>query len=760
MVTTHNLGFPRIGTQRELKWASEAYWRGELTQADYLAQADNIHRQNTQQQIASGLDYVPLGDFSLYDQVLDTSFWLGNLPARSGQGVSINNYFRAARGRSACGDGCIAGEMTKWFDTNYHYIVPEFTAHTEFALHLDFWRRHFDAAGDHINKSKPVILGPLSYLWLGKTKDGSEKLHLLERLLPVYRELLAALAAQGFTWVQIDEPILALDLPAEWLNAFEQAYHRLQTAGIKSLLTVYFGPLLDNLRIAMALPVAGVHLDMVRGKAELTAALDLLAGHKILSLGVIDGRNIWRSDLTHLLDWLEPVAGRLKERLWLAPSCSLLHVPVDLGAEQQLSAELKSWLSFARQKLTELDILKAGLNLGRAAIEVQLNENKNACAARSQSAFIHKAHIKSAVINCVQRGVDRPVAFTKRAALQKKKLQLPLFPTTSIGSFPQTQDLRAARKAFKAGHINTEQYNACIAEQIVKAIKIQEELDMDVLVHGEAERNDMVEYFAEFLDGICFSEFGWVQSYGSRCVKPPIIFGDIERKCPMTVFWSQFAASKTNKPMKGMLTGPITLLQWSFVRDDQPRAQTALQLALALRSEVEDLERAGITIIQVDEPALREGLPLRKAQWNEYLNWAVQAFKLCVSTVAEDTQIHTHMCYAEFNDILPAIAAMDADVITIETSRSDMELLSGFGEFSYPNAIGPGVYDIHSPNLPSQAHMENLLRKALETIPPERLWVNPDCGLKTRAWPETLAALQTMVAAAKQLRAECAHEFV
>jgi 5-methyltetrahydropteroyltriglutamate--homocysteine methyltransferase len=646
--------------------------------------------------------------------------------------------------------------MTKWFDTNYHYIVPEFTAHTQFNLNVQFWRRHFAAAQSHINKSKPVILGPLSYLWLGKSKDGSEKLNLLERLIPAYRDLLGEFAAQGFGWVQIDEPILALDLPDEWLNAFEQTYHRLQTAGIKSLLTVYFGALQGNLRTALALPVAGIHLDMLRGKEDLTAALDLLPGHKILSLGVIDGRNIWRRDLTELLDWLEPISKRLNERLWLAPSCSLLHVPVDLSCEEQLPAEIKNWLSFAAQKLADLNTLKVALNQGRAAVAGALAENKRAIIQRKQSTIVHKQNVKHALSNILRQGVDRPAPYAVRSVAQQSKLQLPLFPTTSIGSFPQTQEIRAARKAFKSGAISGEQYNSCIAEQIVKAINIQEELGIDVLVHGEAERNDMVEYFAEFLDGICFSEFGWVQSYGSRCVKPPIIYGDIERKCPMTVFWSQFAASKTNKPMKGMLTGPITLLQWSFVRDDQPRAQTALQLALALRSEVEDLERAGITIIQVDEPALREGLPLRKAYWDEYLDWAVQAFKLCVSSVASDTQIHTHMCYAEFNDILPAIAALDADVITIETSRSDMELLSAFREFAYPNAIGPGVYDIHSPNLPKQAHMENLLRKALETIPPERLWVNPDCGLKTRAWPETLAALQTMVAAAKQLRSECA----
>ncbi|MEY4590699.1 MAG: hypothetical protein RL497_2775, partial [Pseudomonadota bacterium] len=705
-------------------------------------------------------------DFSFYDHVLDTSLWLGHLPSRSGQsdsqGAILDNYFRAARGRSACGHSCFAGEMTKWFDTNYHYIVPEFSAQSTFNLCDEFWRLQLETAKKIATPLKPVILGPLTYLWLGKSKDGSNRLDLLEKIIPVYRDLLGEFAASGIEWVQIDEPILALDLPEDWQNAFEQAYHRLQTPGIKSLLTVYFGPLHANLRTALALPVAGVHLDMVRGKQELTAALDLLPAHKILSLGVIDGRSIWRSDLNELLDWLEPVAARLKERLWLAPSCSLLHVPVDLALEQRLPADIKNWLSFAKQKLEELNTLKIALTQGRSAAAAALDECRQALDARKNSSRVHKPQVHAALSKLAGSALDRPVAFNEREQLQKQKYQLPLFPTTSIGSFPQTAEIRAARKAFKSGQITQNQYDAVISEQISQAIKIQEDLDIDVLVHGEAERNDMVEYFAEFLDGFCFSEFGWVQSYGSRCVKPPIIYGDIERISPMTLRWSEFAASQTKKPVKGMLTGPITLLQWSFVRNDQPRAQTALQLALALRAEINDLERAGISIIQVDEPALREGLPLRKAHWDEYLNWAVRAFKACVSEVASDTQIHTHMCYAEFNDILPAIAALDADVITIETSRSDMELLNAFGrsgglgEFVYPNAIGPGVYDIHSPNLPTQIQIETLLHKALETIPAERLWVNPDCGLKTRAWPETLAALSTMVAAAKALRLACA----
>lgn len=754
MVTTHNFGFPRIGAARELKWTCEAYWRGEINSATFFNCAQTIHNNNLQLQQASRLDFLPLGDFSYYDQVLDTSFWLGNLPARAGTESNLDNYFRAARGKTRCGECCAAGEMTKWFDTNYHYLVPEFTADTQFSLQVQFWAQQWGR--ENPGQYKPVILGPLSYLWLGKSKDGSDRLALLERLIPVYRDLLGEFAARGFAWVQIDEPILALDLPENWLLALEQAYYRLQTPGIKTLLAVYFGPLKENLRAALSLPVAGIHLDMVRGKEDLGQALDLLPVHKVLSLGVIDGRNIWRADLTAILAWLEPVAARLKERLWLAPSCSLLHVPLDVDCETQLPGEIKNWLSFAKQKLTELNTLKLAINHGRASVAGELQDNKTALLSRIASGFVHKPQINSDLDGVLRAGVERALPYAQRAQLQQKTFNLPLFPTTTIGSFPQTSEIRSARKAFKEGQISAAQYDECIAQEIDQAIRVQEDLGIDVLVHGEAERNDMVEYFAQYLDGICFSEFGWVQSYGSRCVKPPIIFGDIERRGPMTVRWSQYAANKTQKPMKGMLTGPITLLQWSFVRDDQPRSQTALQLALALRAEIQDLEHAGIGIIQVDEPALREGLPLRQAQWDDYLNWAVKAFKLSVSGVGNATQIHTHMCYAEFNDILPAIAALDADVITIETSRSDMELLHGFGEFVYPNAIGPGVYDIHSPNLPTQNQIELLLHKALEFIPAERLWVNPDCGLKTRAWPETIAALQTMVAAANKLRAQIA----
>lgn len=766
MVTTHNLGFPRVGANRELKWANESYWRGDTKQQDYLKAAQRIQQHNLLEQKAAGLNYLPLGDFSLYDHVLDTSLWLGHLPLRSTQGGTegaslqntiVDNYFRAARGRSTCEHSCFAGEMTKWFDTNYHYIVPEFSVESTFALCDELWRLQLETAKKISAPLKPVILGPLTYLWLGKSKDSSDRLALLEKIIPVYRDLLGEFAASGIEWVQIDEPILALDLPSEWLCAFEQAYHRLQTPGVKSLLAVYFGPLQNNLRTALALPVAGVHLDMVRGRNELTAALDLLPAHKILSLGVIDGRNIWRSDLTAILDWLEPVAARLKERLWLAPSCSLLHVPVDLELEHNLPADIKSWLSFAKQKLTELNTLKIALTQGRDMVTAELAECTQALNGRKNSSSVFKPHVNQAVNKIQGSTLERSLAFSEREKLQQQKYQLPLFPTTSIGSFPQTMEIRAARKAFKGGQITLAQYDAVIGEHITQAIKIQEELDIDVLVHGEAERNDMVEYFAEFLAGFCFSDFGWVQSYGSRCVKPPIIYGDIERLAPMTLRWSEFAASITAKPIKGMLTGPITLLQWSFVRNDQPRSHTAVQLALALRAEIHDLEHSGITIIQVDEPALREGLPLRRENWNEYLNWAVRAFKICVSNVANDTQIHTHMCYAEFNDILPSIAALDADVITIETSRSDMEILNAFGDFLYPNAIGPGVYDIHSPNLPTQTQIENLVHKALETIPATRLWINPDCGLKTRTWPETLAALQTMMGAAKALRLEFAN---
>ncbi|WP_280938769.1 5-methyltetrahydropteroyltriglutamate--homocysteine S-methyltransferase [Meiothermus taiwanensis] len=641
--------------------------------------------------------------------------------------------------------------MTKWFDTNYHYLVPEFLPETEFALRSERLFREIEEARALGHPIKVVLLGPLTFLWLGKEKaPGFSRLELLERLLPVYEALLARLRDEGVAWVQLDEPILGLDLSPEWRVAFAPAYRRLGAAGIPILLATYFSPLMENLELACELPVAGLHIDAVRAREEALPAAERLPSERVLSLGIVDGRNVWRTDLEAALALLRPVLARRKE-LWLAPSASLLHVPYSLEKETQLDPELRSWLAFAQEKLGELKTLQQAL-LGDPAAEPALAEARRALASRQTSPRVHNPAVAERLKNLPPDADRRRSPFQVRRALQRARFDLPLLPTTTIGSFPQTPGIRAPRAAYKRGKLSWEEYEAAMKREIAHAIAVQEELGLDVLVHGEAERNDMVEYFAEQLEGFCFTENGWVQSYGSRCVKPPIVYGDVARPRPMTVSWATYAQSLTQKPVKGMLTGPVTLLQWSFVRDDQPRFLTAYQIALAIRDEVQDLERAGIGIIQIDEPALREGLPLRRAQQEEYLEWATRAFRLAASGVADETQIHTHMCYSEFNDILPQIAAMDADVITIEASRSDMELLAGFGKFRYPNEIGPGVYDVHSPRVPSVEEIVRLIQKALAVIPAENLWVNPDCGLKTRGWPETQAALRNMVEAAHQAR--------
>jgi 5-methyltetrahydropteroyltriglutamate--homocysteine methyltransferase len=760
MVTTHNLGFPRIGPKRELKFALESYWKGQLSRNELNAQGEQLRKCHWQNQ--SSLDFVPVGDFSFYDQVLDMSFMLGNLPerARDFHGEALDNYFRVARGRSvqnnddhaACCGGIAAGEMTKWFDTNYHYIVPEFTAMTEFKLDASRLLAQLDEAKAQGVKAKPVIIGPITYLWVGKTKDGSDRLALLERLLPVYAELLDQLAKQGVEWVQIDEPVLVTELDPDWRHALNLAYHHLKASRVKLLLASYFGQFQDNLYLASTLPVAGLHLDAVNARDEITPILNLLPAHKVLSLGVINGRNIWKTDLNAALDWLQPIAERLGERLWIAPSCSLLHVPVDLANEENLDIEIKSWLAFALQKLDELKVLGAALNQGRNSVKAELAANQAAINARRTSPRVNNPAVKAALADITPVLGQRKSPYSVRAKKQATLLNLPAYPTTTIGSFPQTAEIRLARKQFKTGQLDEEKYKTAMRAEIAHSVREQEELGLDVLVHGEAERNDMVEYFGEQLDGYTFSQFGWVQSYGSRCVKPPILFGDISRPKAMTVEWIKYAQSLTSKPMKGMLTGPVTILNWSFVRDDQLRSISCYQLALAIREEVLDLEKAGIQIIQIDEAALREGLPLRKSQWKQYLDWAVESFRITANGVHDETQIHTHMCYSEFNDIIAAIADMDADVITIETSRSDMELIDVFNNFKYPNDIGPGVYDIHTPNIPSQEHILQLMKKAAERIPAERLWVNPDCGLKTRQWVEVIPALKNMVAVARQLR--------
>ncbi len=752
---THILGFPRIGSKRELKFAQESFWKGKTSEEELLISGKQLRAANWNHQ--EFLDMVPVGDFSFYDHVLDMSFTLGNIPKRAQKttGSELDKFFRVARGRSVNDNddqSIHAGEMTKWFDTNYHYIVPEFYAGTEFSLNPQRIIEQLIEAREVGVNAKPVIVGPITYLWLGKEKDESNKKDLLDRILPVYKELLDLLAADGVEWVQIDEPILVTEIDSQWQEMFKTAYDLLSQSEIKILLATYFGKLQENLPVVMSLPVDAFHIDAVRGRAEVKTVIDQLPKDKQLSLGVIDGRNIWKTDLVKLLNWLEPIAEKLGDRLWIAPSCSLLHVPVDLALEEKMDEEIKSWLAYAMQKLEELKVISLALKYGRGTVKKELNENYTSILRRRKSTRVNNQDVQRRLLEVLPYMLRRESTYKKRAEVQKAKFQLPKYPTTTIGSFPQTKEIRSTRLKFKKGELDTESYEKKMKYEIESVVKIQEELDLDVLVHGEAERNDMVEYFGEHLDGYIFSEFGWVQSYGSRCVKPPIIYGDISRPAPITVDWITYAQSLTNKPMKGMLTGPVTILNWSFVRDDIPRSVICNQIALAIRDEVLDLEKAGIHIIQIDEAALREGIPLRKSEWDHYLNWAVEAFKITANGVSDSTQIHTHMCYSEFNDIISSIADMDADVITIETSRSDMELLDVFDKFSYPNEIGPGVYDIHSPNIPTVDYMVNLMKKAAERIPAERLWVNPDCGLKTRAWPETLSSLKNMVEAANCLR--------
>ena len=762
MAVAHNLGFPRIGADRELKKALEAYWKGELDEQGLRQVGRQLRAQHWQAQADAGIQLLPVGDFAWYDQVLTHSLMFGVVPQRfrpaDGQ-PTLDTLFAMARGvtNSCCGGGQ-AQEMTKWFDTNYHYLVPEFSADQEFQLSWSQLFEEVEEAQALGHTIKPVLVGPLTYLWLGKLKGEAaehfDKLELLERLLPVYGEVLDRLAAQDVEWVQIDEPILALDLPQDWKNAFERAYNLLQRAPLKKLVATYFGGLEDNLSLAAALPVDGLHIDLVRAPEQYPLILDWLPTYKVLSLGLVNGRNVWRCDLDKALEVARHAAERLGDRLWLAPSCSLLHSPVDLEREDRLDHELKGWLAFAVQKCAEVATLARAINEPtNEDVVVELARSRAVQAARQHSPRIHKPQVQARLNAIEPQDSQRTSVFAARIEQQRARLDLPAFPTTTIGSFPQTPAIRLARQAYKQGRLSLGDYTEAMQAEIRHAVAVQEQIGLDVLVHGEAERNDMVEYFAEQLEGYVFTRFGWVQSYGSRCVKPAIIYGDLSRPRPMTVDWIRYAQQQTDRIMKGMLTGPVTMLMWSFAREDVPREVQARQLALAIRDEVCDLEAAGIRIIQIDEAAFREGLPLRREQWRHYLDWAVEAFRLCASGVRDETQIHTHMCYSEFNDVIESIAAMDADVITIETSRSQMELLEAFRAFDYPNDIGPGVYDIHSPRVPDTAEMVQLLEKAAECIPAERLWVNPDCGLKTRGWPETEAALVNMVAAARQLRA-------
>ncbi|WP_460143372.1 5-methyltetrahydropteroyltriglutamate--homocysteine S-methyltransferase [Pseudomonas sp. S3_B08] len=762
MALAHSLGFPRIGRDRELKKAQEAFWKGELHEAGLRDVGRELRKVHWDLQKNAGIDLLPVGDFAWYDQVLTHSLMFGVIPERfrphDGK-ATLHTLFSMARGVSntCCSEGH-AQEMTKWFDTNYHYLVPEFSADQQFQLGWEQLFEETEEARVLGHNVKPVIIGPLTYLWLGKTKGTDfDKLDLLDRLLPLYGQIFARLAALGVEWVQIDEPILVLDLPQDWKNAFERAYNQIQRDPLKKLLATYFGGLEENLGLAANLPVDGLHIDLVRAPDQYPTILDRLPAYKVLSLGVVNGRNVWRCDLQNALATLRHAHERLGDRLWVAPSCSLLHSPVDLGREDQLDAELKSWLAFAVQKCEEVAVLAQAVSEPEAPKVLRaLAQSRSVQTSRAASPRIHKPAVQARVAAITAKDAQRQSPFAQRIAKQRGKLDLPLFPTTTIGSFPQTAAIRLARQAYKQGKLSAADYTDAMHTEIRHAVEIQERLGLDVLVHGEAERNDMVEYFAEQLDGYAFTRFGWVQSYGSRCVKPAVIFGDLSRPQAMTVEWIRYAQGLTDKVMKGMLTGPVTMLMWSFPREDVSREVQAQQLALAIRDEVNDLEAAGIKIVQIDEAAFREGLPLRRAQWPAYLHWASEAFRLCASGVRDETQIHTHMCYSEFNDVIESIAAMDADVITIETSRSDMELLEAFEAFAYPNDIGPGVYDIHSPRIPDVSEMVGLLRKAAQRIPVERLWVNPDCGLKTRGWPETEAALVHMVSAARQLRKEWA----
>ncbi|MGQ3677101.1 5-methyltetrahydropteroyltriglutamate--homocysteine S-methyltransferase [Tenacibaculum discolor] len=758
---THILGYPRIGSNRELKKACEQYWSGKTSLQELLETGRNICQQNWKTQQEAGIDLIPCNDFSYYDQVLDMTLTVGAIPKRYNEvalktsNSELDLYFAMARGYQKDKLDITAMEMTKWFDTNYHYIVPEFYKNQEFELFSNKIINEFVGAKQAGINAKPVIIGLVSYLLLGKEKEeGFDKLDLALKLLPVYIKILQELQVQGAEWIQFDEPFLALDLSEKAKETYQFIYNEIRKKfpKLKFIVTTYFEGLKDNLSLANTLPIDTLHIDLVRCEEQLDDVLNTLPEDKTLSLGIVDGRNIWKNDFEKSLQLIQKATDKLRsDRVFIAPSCSLLHSPCDLDLETSLDNQIKEWFAFAKQKLTEVSLLKKlSQSTSDEPVLNAFEENKKAIASRKSSTLIHHNDVKQRVDAVTELDSQRKNDFSVRKKAQEKVLNLPLFPTTTIGSFPQTKEVRSWRAQYKKGSLSSEEYKYLLKKETQKTIQWQEKIGLDVLVHGEYERNDMVEYFGEQLAGVTFTQKGWVQSYGSRCVKPPIIYGDVYRPHPMTVYWSQYAQSLTDKWVKGMLTGPVTILQWSFVRDDQPRSVTCKQIALAIRDEVADLEKAGIRIIQIDEPAIREGLPLRKSGWENYLKWAVEAFKISSCGVDDSTQIHTHMCYSEFNDIIQNIADMDADVITIECSRSQMELLNAFADFKYPNEIGPGVYDIHSPRVPSKEEMIELLHKAQKVIPASLLWVNPDCGLKTRHWDETEKALLAMVSAAKE----------
>ncbi|NRF25749.1 5-methyltetrahydropteroyltriglutamate--homocysteine S-methyltransferase [Vibrio coralliilyticus] len=759
MTTTHILGYPRIGEKRELKFALEKYWRGEIEQAELKAVGAELRNKNWQTQSDADLSFVTAGDFAWYDHVLTTTLLLGHVPKRHRDGFpDLDTLFKVGRGQSqvSCDcNGSAASDMTKWFNTNYHYIVPEFSEEDSFDVS---WPQLFEEVSEATKAGhnvKPVLLGPISYLYLGKeVNEGFDRLTLLPRLLTAYQNILSKLSKQGVEWVQIDEPVLSLELEKPWLTSFKLAYQVIRS-DIKVLLTTYFDSVDDTLDKIVELDVDGLHIDLAAAPQQLSTVVSRLPKEWILSAGVVNGRNVWRADLSTQLELLQPVKQQLGDRLWVASSCSLLHSPVDLELEPALSEEVRSWFAFAKQKVHEVALLGKALDGNQQAIQ-ECVVYSAPIEARETATHVNKPQVQERLNQITKSLAERSAPYEERAEYQSAVLGLPLFPTTTIGSFPQTHEIRVQRSAYRTGQLSDSEYVAALKGHIEDAVKRQEALDLDVLVHGEAERNDMVEYFAENLAGFQTTKFGWVQSYGSRCVKPAIVVADIEREKPITVEWSTYAQSLTSKKMKGMLTGPVTILCWTFPREDISRKEITNQLALALRDEVSDLQDAGINIIQIDEPAIREGLPLKKRDHAEYLEWAVDAFKISAASAKPETQIHTHMCYSEFNEIIDSVAALDADVITIETSRSNMELLKAFEEFNYPNEIGPGVYDIHSPNIPSEEWIEGLINKAAEKIPAKRLWVNPDCGLKTRNWAETEASLANMVSAAKKLRKEFA----
>ena len=749
MTIASNLGFPPLGAARELKRATEGYWSGKVALDQLLETGAELRRRHWALQRDVGIDRIPVNDFSFYDRMLDTCALVGAVPPRygwSGKEVDLDTYFAMARGSQRKSRDVTAMEMTKWFDTNYHYIVPELERGQSFQLSSHKPVVEFQEAKALGIDATPVLIGPVTFLLLAKAKgDVFDRLSLLDSLLPVYTEVLSELARAGATWIQLDEPTLALDRTEAERAAFLRAYSQLSKRAGKARLLVatYFAGLEDTVSTALALPVQGLHVDLVRAPQQLDTLLAAWPQGRVLSAGVIDGRNVWRADLAKQRELLDRAAAKVgSEHLWVAPSCSLLHTPLDLDLETKLDPELKTWLAFAKQKLQEVVALAKGDD--RA-----VQESSNAAKSRRASQRINNAAVQRRAAAVTEKDRVRTASF---AARRKAQVDLPPYPTTTIGSFPQTTEVRAARRKLNDKQLTAEDYERFIEAQIGNTIRLQEEIGLDVLVHGEFERNDMVEYFGEQLAGFTFTEHGWVQSYGTRYVKPPIIFGDVSRPSAMTVRWSRYAQSLTKQPVKGMLTGPVTILQWSFVRDDQPRAETAKQLALAIRDEVLDLEAAGIRVIQIDEPALREGLPLRRAEWSGYLQWAVDVFRLATAGVRNGTQIHTHMCYSEFNDVLQVIERMDADVISIENARSGSELLQGFEEYKYPNEIGPGVYDIHSPRVPATGEITTALKSMRRVLDDAQIWVNPDCGLKTRGWDETLAALKNMVAAAKEMR--------